>query len=391
MTASICSSSRMSRNLHRIDAPFPRIAILQQNNNTPGSSRGGSQPGTPTRIKITHLSASSPGIHGRRLSTQHRDRIERMLKRSSSFDVAEEGGDDDDDYRDDLNADINGNNSEGCLYLLRCKNWESKLAKIHLLSCKYVFVGVNLLSIAASVFYLFISNDHKELWTPDNSLLILGLVFGIILSAIAISGGIKEELYLVLTYSVIITIMITIAVIYKMASAVICLILVVTHVFISFYYSLLLYRQPPSLATIILDPSDPVVNNLSSIRRKSMKEIVAQQQRSSFKSPSFVKMEDIDIEAETDRGVKTSSCDSPLLASIQEHAMTMPSLQTKDVKISETTMSPDKEKGTIHANRHATQAQHERNRNRPAPQACPMMTSMTTTTVNSTSSLGSVE
>lgn len=383
MSASICSSSGAvgsSRSFNRMDASsFPRIAIIQQNN-TSGCSRN-SQPSTPTRIKMAHLSASSPGIHVRRLSTSHRDRIDRTFKRSMSIDVAEEGGNE-----DEFTEDMNGNNNEGCLYLLRRKDWQSKLAKIHLLSCKYVFVGVNMLSIAASVFYLFISNEHKELWTPTNSLLILGLIFGIILSAIAISGGIKEELYLVLTYSVIITIMITVGVIYQMASPVICLILVVTHVFVSFYYSLLLYRQPPSLATIILDPSDPVVNNLSSIRRKSMKDMVAQHQRtkSFVSSPSIVKSNEDDIET-ADRSVRSSSCDSPLASSQDRKTM-----NTKDIKRSGTAAdkTSNKERNTFQANRQATKHQFQKHHNRPS-HVCPMP--VMKTTGNSASSLGSME
>lgn len=177
-------------------------------------------------------------------TSSQKDRIQKTFKRCSSIDVT--------DSLDEAETTISPT------------SWREKLKRLHFLFTKYTFVGVNILCIAISVFQLFIANDHRNLWTPDNSLVILGFIFGIILCAIGISGGIKEEFYLVLTYSAFLTIMIFVAVLQEMMSPFYLGIFIVTHALLPYYYAFLLYRQPSPVIILAADLTPATFYNLAS-------------------------------------------------------------------------------------------------------------------------------
>jgi hypothetical protein len=116
--------------------------------------------------------------------------------------------------------------------------------RVQLRVVKYMFVSMNLASIAISAYVLFIGNAAPNLWIPRNALIILGLIFGLILSVIAIRGGMKEELYLVLTYSVIVSIIYALCLLNLMLTNVYSATISTAYVAICFYYSLLIHLKP---------------------------------------------------------------------------------------------------------------------------------------------------
>ena len=163
-------------------------------------------------------------------TSQKSRRLQRMLRRDSSVDV---------ESRADESIQVE---EQDCI---------SRSKRVQLLSFKYTFVCMNMTSIAISAYVLFMANAAPNLWVPQNSLIILGLIFGMILSFIAIRGGMKEELYLVLTYSVVVAIIYVLCLFHKMLTDVRSAAISTAYVSICFYYSLLLHLQP---AKVILPP-----------------------------------------------------------------------------------------------------------------------------------------
>ena len=123
-------------------------------------------------------------------------------------------------------------------------DWVSRAKHVQLLVLKYTFVCMNMVSIAISAYVLFMANDAAKLWTPPNSLIILGLIFGMILSVIAIRGGLKEELYLVLTYSLVVACVYLLCLIYSMWATASSAAISTAYLAVSLFYSLLLYLKP---------------------------------------------------------------------------------------------------------------------------------------------------
>lgn len=152
-------------------------------------------------------------------------------------------------------------------------DWRVKLYRLQLSLLKYTFVFFNSVFIATSVYLLFISNNsHTNLWKPDNSLIILALMFGIILSGIAISGGFKEELYLTVTYSIIFTLLLAIcyACYHKQLTSPTMVIVFTIWLIICYYYCYILYLKPsPAILPdgTLITPKEQIV--LNSIKRKS--------------------------------------------------------------------------------------------------------------------------
>lgn len=190
-------------------------------------------------------------------------RSQRALKRVSSMDAESGTGDACDDEP-----------VEGPDCLTRCK-------QIQLLVFKYVFVCMNMASIAISAYMLFIANNAPSLWIPTNSLLILGLIFGMILSVIAIRGGMKEELYLVLTYSVIIAIVFCLCILKSLLTDVYSAGISCVYVAVCFYYSLLLHLKPTK---VVLPPD--LIGEQMSLAAKVLRHSVSRKVDSSFTSHS---------------------------------------------------------------------------------------------------------
>lgn len=65
---------------------------------------------------------------------------------------------------------------------------------------KYTFILTNIIFFLLAIYLLM----RKEIvpWTADNALVICGLFFGVILAATGVFGALKDESYIVLTYSI---------------------------------------------------------------------------------------------------------------------------------------------------------------------------------------------
>ena len=101
---------------------------------------------------------------------------------------------------------------------------------------KYLFMLLNVIELIAASLLLY-----NTRWTPDNSLVILGLIFGLILSCMALLGSFKEECYLVLTYSIAITSCFLATLFYAHNWQQELIIFV--YALFSFYFSYLLYNK----------------------------------------------------------------------------------------------------------------------------------------------------
>lgn len=162
--------------------------------------------------------------------SQKARQLQRMLKRASSVDVESRA------------EEATPPEEQDC---------PSRLKHVQLLVFKYTFVCMNMASIAISAYVLFIANAAHNLWIPQNSLIILGLIFGMILSVIAIRGGMKEELYLVLTYTIVAAIVYALCLLHMMLTEAYSATIATAYVTICFYYSLLLHLKPPK---VVLPP-----------------------------------------------------------------------------------------------------------------------------------------
>lgn len=81
---------------------------------------------------------------------------------------------------------------------------ESTFMRIFFKLLKYLFIFLNFSALLASGWSLFGPNEII-VWKYDNSLLILGLMFFMVLCFVALYGSLKEECYLILTYDLFIT------------------------------------------------------------------------------------------------------------------------------------------------------------------------------------------
>ena len=174
---------------------------------------------------------------------QAKRRSQRLLKRVSSVDV---------ESRTDVASEVEG------------PDWLTRAKQALLRLLKYTFVCMNTASIVISAYVLFIANDAPSLWIPRNSLIILGLIFGMILSVIAIRGGMKEELYLVLTYSVIIAIVFVLSILTLKPVNAYTLVISTAYAAVCFSYSLALYLKPPKgvlPVELLLEPTAVAVTS----------------------------------------------------------------------------------------------------------------------------------
>lgn len=154
-------------------------------------------------------------------------------------------------------------------------DWRIKVYRLQLRLLKYAFILFNSIFIAISVYSLFISNNlNSNLWRPENSLIILALMFGIILSGIAISGALKEQLYLTMTYSIIFTILLIFcyAYYYKTLATSTIVIVFSLYLILCYYYCYILHLKPsPTILPdgTLIKPKEHML--LNSIKRKSMR------------------------------------------------------------------------------------------------------------------------
>lgn len=101
---------------------------------------------------------------------------------------------------------------------------------------KYLFMLINMVKIVAAALALY----HTQ-WVPGHSLIILGLIFGIILGFLALLGALKEESYLILTYAIAVALFFVSTFFYANShSAKMALFF---YALFSFYFSLLLYKK----------------------------------------------------------------------------------------------------------------------------------------------------
>lgn len=120
---------------------------------------------------------------------------------------------------------------------------DSRLQRLLFAAIKYVFIFLNVAALAVSSWSLFGPND-LIVWQYNNSLLILGLMFGIVLTFVALYGAIKEECYLILTYNLFITPIYVLAYIYQWRSLP-ELISLAFYIVICYLLAFLVYRKHP--------------------------------------------------------------------------------------------------------------------------------------------------
>lgn len=202
-------------------------------------------------------------------ASQKSRRLQRMLRRTSSVDL-ESGADESPQVEE-----------QDCL---------SRAKRVQLLALKYTFVCMNMTSIAISAYVLFIANAAPNLWIPRNSLIILGLIFGMILSVIAIRGGMKEELYLVLTYSSVVAIVYVLCLVHMMLNDVYSATIATAYVAVCFYYSLLLYLKPPKAVLPDFIGDQIVLATKAAVLRKSesRKRDISHSSQSSVRATSLM-------------------------------------------------------------------------------------------------------
>jgi hypothetical protein len=124
---------------------------------------------------------------------------------------------------------------------------ESALQRLLFAAIKYVFIFLNVAALAVSIWCLFGPND-PVVWQYSNSLLILGLMFGIVLTFVALYGAIKEECYLILTYNLFVTPIYVLAYVYHWRPLA-QLIALAFYLVLCYLLAFLVYRkQPPIIA-----------------------------------------------------------------------------------------------------------------------------------------------
>lgn len=153
-----------------------------------------------------------------------------------------------------LSVDIESNTGESIK--IEEPDCRSRCKRIQLSTVKYTFVCLNVISMACSAYVLFSSDEKTKLWVPEKSLIILGLFFGLILSGLAIRGGVNEELYLVLTSSITLAVVFVLCSVYTMIEIVVFAVFAVFYVIVCAYLSLLLYWKPEKavLPELMADP-----------------------------------------------------------------------------------------------------------------------------------------
>ncbi|KAI1295624.1 hypothetical protein HDE_05356 [Halotydeus destructor] len=118
-------------------------------------------------------------------------------------------------------------------------NLKSKFDPVFSLT-KYLFIILNLVAFLTAFYLLY----HAD-WNPDNSLVILGLIFGAILSVLAMMGSLREESYLVLTYAMCATLFF-LGTLFHWVDLVAILSLL-CYLVLCFFFAFLLYRKAPPL------------------------------------------------------------------------------------------------------------------------------------------------
>ena len=130
---------------------------------------------------------------------------------------------------------------------------------------KNLFIVINLAIVGCSIYVLSMSGD--DFWRPDNALIILGLIFGIILGVIGIFGGLKDEGYLILTYSLVALVIFIILTIYQ-TKELLEEFLMGLYVLLCFYLSFLLHRKQK---VVEIEKSIPLVNAVMAASKNSLK------------------------------------------------------------------------------------------------------------------------
>ena len=74
---------------------------------------------------------------------------------------------------------------------------------------KYIFILVNASALGFFLYLLILPGFE---WKPESSLLILGIIFSMVLSFVALYGAFKEESYFIITYNLFITVIYVISV-----------------------------------------------------------------------------------------------------------------------------------------------------------------------------------
>lgn len=143
--------------------------------------------------------------------------------------------------------------------------WYKSPEQIQLILVKNLFIVINLAIVGSSLYVLSMSDE--DFWRPDNAIIILGLIFGIILCVIGIFGGLKDEDYLVLTYSLVALVFFILLSIYH-TKELIQEILMGLYVLLCFYFSYLLHRKQK---VVEIEKQIPLVHAVMAASKNSLK------------------------------------------------------------------------------------------------------------------------
>lgn len=143
--------------------------------------------------------------------------------------------------------------------------WYKSPEQIQLILVKNLFIVINLAIVGSSIYVLSMSDD--DFWRPNNALIILGLIFGIILCVIGIFGGLKDEDYLVLTYSIAALVTFILLTIYQ-TKELLQEIIIGLYVLLCFYFSYLLHRKSKMVE---IEKQIPLVHAVMAASKNSLK------------------------------------------------------------------------------------------------------------------------
>lgn len=143
--------------------------------------------------------------------------------------------------------------------------WYKSPEQIQLILAKNLFIVINLAIFGSTTYVLSMAGD--DFWRPDNALVIVGLIFGMIVSVIGIFGGLKDEDYLVLTYSLVALITFILLSVYH-TRELMEEILMALYVLLCFYFSYLLHRKQK---VVDIEKQIPLVNAVIAASKNSLK------------------------------------------------------------------------------------------------------------------------
>ena len=105
--------------------------------------------------------------------------------------------------KDEINFNENENASGNIKNSSQVFNDSSIAFKWLFLINKYIFILVNASALGLFLYLLILPGFE---WSSDSALLILGIIFGMVLSFVALYGAFKEESYFIITYNLFITV-----------------------------------------------------------------------------------------------------------------------------------------------------------------------------------------